>query len=93
MFTLVERQKNKYRKLLIEAERNCYEKRTIKRIEICKGGICIEAINEHNNATVKVIGGVKYIVTVEYGKQDIRKLISNLVATEIQLNKHQGEVA
>ena len=90
MFTLVERQKNKYRKLLIEAERNCYEKRTIKRIEKCKGGICIE---KSNNSTVKVIGGVKYIVTVEYGKQDIRKLISNLVTTEIMLNKHQGEVA
>ena len=90
MFTLVERQKNKYRKLLIEAERNCYEKRTIKRIEKCKGGICIEKLD---NSTVKVIGGVKYIVTVEYGKQDIRKLISNLVTTEIMLNKHQGEVA
>ena len=90
MFTLVERQKNKYRKLLIEAERNCYEKRTIKRIENCKGGICIEKLD---NSTVKIIGGVKYIVTVEYGKQDIRKLISNLVTTEIMLNKHQGEVA
>ena len=43
---------------------NIYEKRTIKRIENCKGGICIE---KSNNSTVKVIGGVKYIVTVEYG--------------------------
>jgi len=86
--TLVERQKIK--KLLIEAERNCYEKRTIKRIEKCKGGICIE---KSNNSTVKIIGGVKYVVTVEYGEQDIRKLISNMVATEIMLNKHQGEVA
>ena len=86
--TLVERQKIK--KLLIEAERNCYEKRTIKRIEKCKGGICIE---KSSNSTVKVINGVKYVVTVEYGKQDIRKLISNLVTTEIMLNKHQGEVA
>ena len=67
-----------------------YEKRTIKRIEKCKGGIRIEKLD---NSTVKVINGVKYIVTVEYGKQDIRKLISNLVATEIMLNKHQGEVA
>ena len=88
MFTLVERQKNKYRKLLVEAERNCYEKRTIKRIEKCKGGICIakslnEIVSKFADKPISektyIIDGKEYNVVSHYvGNKDIDTVLSTI---------------